>query len=226
VLGAGGAFVAGIAATRPAVIVFEDIHWADEALLAFLGSLAANPPEAPLLVLMTSRPTIDELHPDFTADLPGIDRLDLAALTDEETRRLIVGLLGAVVPAELHGPIIDRAQGNPLYAEEFVRLLVDRDLVARTDGRYELRVGATIPMPDSITSLLAARLDTLPPPRKSLLADAAVIGKVFWSGAVATMEGRTPDDVDADLAELARIELIRPAERSSMAGEAEYAFWP
>ena len=223
--GAWRAFLEGIARANPAVIVFEDIHWADDALLAFLAYLAASPPDAALLVLLTARPTLDEHHPSFAANLPGLGRIDLRPLTDDETQRLITGILGAVVPLGLHGPILERAQGNPLYAEEFVRLLVDRDLLVRSNGNVALREDAAIPMPDSITSLLAARLDALPPGRKALLADAAVIGKVFWSGGVAAMEGRTPEDVNADLSELARIELVRPAVRSSMAGEAEYAFW-
>ena len=194
-------------------------------MLAFLTGLAEAPPDAPLVVLMTARPTLDERNPDFSTGLRGLERVDLVPLTDDETRSLIVAILGSAVPAKLHGPIVERAQGNPLYAEEFVRLLVDRDLLVRRDGTYELRDDAAIPMPGSINALLAARLDALAPRRKALLADAAVIGKVFWAGAVAALEGRTRADVEDDLAELARIELVRPVTRSSMAGETEYAFW-
>ena len=115
------------------------------------------------------------------------------------------------MPPELHEPIIDRAQGNPLYAEEFVRLLVDRDLLVRSDGRYELREGAQIPMPDSITRSSAARLDALPSGRKA----AARRRRGDREGLLVRRgrgDGRPePPDVDADLAELARVELVRPA---------------
>ena len=87
------------------------------------------------------------------------------------------------IPAELQQPILERAGGNPLYAEEFVRLLKDRDLLVRKGASWELREGAEVPFPDSVQALIAARLDTLEPEAKSLLADAAVIGKVFWAGA-------------------------------------------
>ena len=122
-------------------------------------------------------------------------------------------------------PILDRSGGNPFYAEEFVRLLRDRDLLERTGSTWRLREGAVVPFPDSVQALIAARLDTLEPDAKSLLADAAVIGKVFWAGAVAAMGDRDPQTVTATLRELSRKELVRPSRQSSMEGEAEYAFW-
>ena len=122
------------------------------------------------------------------------------------------------------GPIIERADGNPLYAEEYVALLRDRDLLDQSNGTITLRAGADLPLPDSIHALLAARLDTLAADRKSLLTDAAVVGKVFWDGPLVAMglamparsRGRWPSS---------RSSASRPAAQSSMAGEREYAFW-
>ena len=88
-----------------------------------------------------------------------------------------------------------------------------------------LRAGADLPLPDSIHALLAARLDTLPADRKSLLTDAAVVGKVFWDGPLVAMGGRDPREVATALADLAQLGFLRPAAQSSMAGEREYAFW-
>ena len=130
-----------------------------------------------------------------------------------------------MIPAELQQPILDRAGGNPLYAEEFVRLLKDKDLLVKKGSSWELREGAEVPFPDSVQALIAARLDTLAPDAKSMLADAAVIGKVFWAGAVAAMGDRDLAEVTETLRELSRKELVRPARRSSIEGEAEYAFW-
>ena len=218
-------FLEEIAEVAPTVLVFEDIHWADDAMLAFLEHLAAQAHGVPLLLVATARPELFERYATFAAGLPNVNRINLAPLSDADTGRLVAGLLGAVVPPALAAPILERAEGNPLYAEEFVRLLRDRDLLVETDGAVALRPGADVPLPGSIGALIAARLDTLPADRKAMLADAAVVGKVFWAGAVAEMGDRDVADVVAAMRELAQKELVRPARHSSMAGETEFAFW-
>ena len=175
-------FLEGMAADHPAVVVIEDLHWADEAMLAFLEHVAQQVNHGPLFLLGTTRPDLLARHPDFAAGLPNAHRLELTPLTTDETASLVTSLLGAVVPADLSGPIIERADGNPLYAEEYVALLRDRDLLVQSNGTITLRAGADLPLPDSIHALLAARLDTLPADHKGLLTDAAVVGKVFWDG--------------------------------------------
>ena len=208
-------FLEGLAATTPAVVVFEDLHWADPALLAFLEHLADSAGRAPLLVLCTARPELLETRPDWTAGLRNATTINLAPLTDAETARLVSGLLErAVLPAETQQVLLERAGGNPLYAEEFVRLLTDRGDIA---GEIEI--------PGSVQALIAARLDMLTAECKRLLQDAAVLGKVFWAGALVEMSGLDPAEVERTLNELARKELVRPARGSSMAGEAEYGFW-
>jgi class 3 adenylate cyclase/tetratricopeptide (TPR) repeat protein len=219
-------FIEHIAEGGPTVLVFEDLHWADPALLAFLEHVANRGSGVPLLVVGTARPELFERHPDFGRGLRNHSQIRLDPLSPADTEQLVSALLEtADIPTDLRGPILDRSGGNPLYAEEFVRLLVDRDLVVPTDRGLALRPGAVVPVPDSVAALIAARLDTLAPDRKAMLADAAVIGKVFWAGAVAAMGGRDEADVVEALHEMARRELVRPARRSSMDGEAEYAFW-
>jgi class 3 adenylate cyclase/tetratricopeptide (TPR) repeat protein len=208
-------FCESLAADGPTVLVFEDLHWADEALLFFLEHLSEWAEQVPLLVLCTARPELFERHPGFGANARNAHRINLAPLTDEETARLISMLLErTVLPAETQQTLLARAGGNPLYAEEFVRLLFDRGHRA---GESEV--------PDSVHALIAARLDTLSADRKSLLQDAAVVGKVFWVGALAEMGAREPADVELALHELSRKELVRPARTSSMEGEAEFGFW-
>ncbi len=218
-------FLEHVAEAHPTVLVFEDLHWADPALLAFLEHVADRAEGVPLLLVGTARPELFERQPGFAGGLRTANRINLAPLSDAETSRLVAGLVGDAVPAELVAPILERSEGNPLYAEEYVRLLRDRELLVETDGAVALRSGATVPLPDSIGALIAARIDTLPADRKSMLADAAVVGKVFWAGAVAAMGERDRDDVTEALRELGRKELVRAARRSSIAGEAEYAFW-
>jgi class 3 adenylate cyclase/tetratricopeptide (TPR) repeat protein len=219
-------FLEHIAEGNPTVLVFEDLHWADDAMLAFLEHLADRAEAVPLLVIGTTRPELFERHPDYTNGLRTTTNIDLAPLSDEETARLVSALLDTtVIPAELQQPILERAGGNPLYAEEFVRLLKDKDLLVQKGASWELRGGAEVPFPDSVQALIAARLDTLSPDTKSMLADAAVIGKVFWAGAIAQMGKRDVAEVIETLRELSRKDLVRPARRASIEGEAEYAFW-
>ncbi len=216
-------FLEGIAETGPFVIVVEDIHWADESLLAFLEHLADWAQGVPVLIVCTARPELYEQHPAWAVGLANATPIRLSPLSNDETARLITGLLDkAVLPAETQQLILDRAGGNPLYAEEFVRMLRDRELL---DTHSTLRTEEEIPFPDSIHALIAARLDTLATDRKSLLQDAAVIGKVFWAGALADMGDRDSADVERALHELTRKELVRPARRSSMEAEQEFGFW-
>ena len=209
------------------MLVFEDLHWADEAMLAFLEHLADRA-EARAAARGRHGPPRAVRTPPRLRRRPAQRhaRSTSSPLSEEETARLVSALLETtVIPAELQQPILDRAGGNPLYAEEFVRLLKDKDLLVKKGASWELREGAEVPFPDSVQALIAARLDTLSPDTKSMLADAAVIGKVFWAGAIAQMGDRDLDEVTETLRELSRKELVRPARRSSIEGEAEYAFW-
>jgi class 3 adenylate cyclase/tetratricopeptide (TPR) repeat protein len=208
-------FCEGLAAERTTVLVFEDLHWADPALLAFLEHLADWAEGVPLLLLCTARPELYERHPTFGGNARNAQRINLAPLSDTETAQLVSVLLQRVVlPAETQQALLEQAGGNPLYAEEFVRLLADRG-----------PLGQQVQVPESIQSLISARLDTLPAERKSLLQDASVLGKVFWAGAVAAMAGHDRHEVELALHELTRKELVRPARMSSMKGEHEYGFW-
>ena len=206
------AFLEGLTAKGPAVVVVEDLHWADDALLAFLEDAARESTRGPLFLLATARPEFLGTQPDFAANLPNAHRLELAPLSTEDTAALVASLLGSVVPPELTGPIVERADGNPLYAEEYVALLRDRDLLVEADGVAKLRPGVELPVPTSIHGLLAARLDTLPVERKALMSDAAVVGKVFWDGALVAMDRTGPPRCGCRPGRPGRAEL-RPTER-------------
>ena len=219
-------FLELLAEQRPTVLVFEDLHWADDALLSFLEDLAHENPAVPMLVLGTTRPELTERRPEFCGTGANSVRIDLQPLPGAATEDLLRTLLDAqAIAPGLLDAVLERAAGNPLFAEEFVRLLRDRDLLVEADGAITLRPDAELPVPESIQSLLAARIDALPPAWKSILADGAVIGKVFWAGAVAAMGEHSERDVAAALDGLARRELVRAQPRSSMADEAEYTFW-
>jgi class 3 adenylate cyclase len=208
-------FFEGIAASRSTVLVFEDLHWADEALLELLEYLAEWLEGVPLVIVCAARPELYERRPGWGAGLRNAQVINLMPLSDRETEELVSNLIGAtVLTSEFREAVLERAGGNPLYAEEFVRLLADR---AGLDTDETL-------LPDTVQALIAARLDTLSPDRKSLLLDAAVVGKVFWAGALAEIGDREPDELELALHELSRKELVHPARTSSMEGENEYAF--
>ena len=215
-----------ISATRPLVLIFEDLHWADEQMLGFIEHLVEWSSEAPILVLCTARPELYERAPGWGGGKRNATTIGLSPLSAEETALLLAGLLDqAVLPADTQAALLDRAGGNPLYAEEFVRMLIDGGALVRRGRTWELAADADVTVPDSVQALIAARLDTLSSERKALLHDAAVVGKVFWSGVLADMGGREDATVRDGLHELGRKELVRPAKRSSVRDQAEYAFW-
>ena len=207
-------FIESIAADRPLVLLFEDLHWADNALLEFVERLIDWSSGLPILVLCTGRPELYESHPAWSGGKRNSTTVALSPLSQDETAHLIAALLeAAVLPAETQAALLDRAGGNPLYAEEYARLFL------------ELGSAEDLPLPDSVQGLIAARLDTLPPDRKGLLQDAAVIGKVFWAGALESIGERSHEDVREGLHQLARKELLRPARLSSVEGQTEFSFW-
>jgi tetratricopeptide (TPR) repeat protein len=208
-------FLDAIAAERPLVVLVEDIHWADASLLEFLGDVLDWSNGVPLLVLCTGRPELYDRHPGWGGGKRNSTTVSLAPLSRDETAHLVAALLErSVLPADTQAALLERAGGNPLYAEEFARMFADRG-----------ELGEDTPVPETVQALIAARIDTLAPDAKALVHDAAVVGKVFWAGAVAALAGRESADVLEPLNQLVRKELIRPARTSSMEGEREYTFW-
>jgi class 3 adenylate cyclase/tetratricopeptide (TPR) repeat protein len=217
-------FLEAMASEHPLVLVFEDLHWADDAMLDFVEHLVDWSTGVPLLVICPARPELYERRPGWGGGKHSSATIALGPLSPGETARLIAALLAeAVLPAETQTVLLDQAGGNPLYAEEFARMLTDRGII---QGRaVGLGAGVPIPVPETVQALIAARLDTLPPDRKRLLFDAAVVGKVFWAGVVSFMSGTEPGVVEEGLHDLARKELVRPARTSSVKDQSEYSFW-
>jgi class 3 adenylate cyclase/tetratricopeptide (TPR) repeat protein len=212
-----------VAARSPLILVVEDLHRADPVLLDFLEQVVDQTGPADLLVVVTARPELLDRRPGWGTGRPNMTTISLSPLDNEQTAVLLGALLGqSVLPAEVQSLLLERAGGNPLYAEEFVRLLTDRGLLTR-HGR--LTRASDLPLPETVQALIAARLDTLAPEHKTLLQCAAVFGKVFWSGAVAAMADVDEEEVRDGLAQLQRNEFIRPARPSAVEGELEYSFW-
>jgi class 3 adenylate cyclase/tetratricopeptide (TPR) repeat protein len=214
-------FVEAIAATHPLVLVVEDLHWADPAMLEFLEYLVDRSAGLPLLVVATARPELLERQPGWGDDRRNASTIRLGSLTDAQTATLVAALAGrSALPAPVRALLLERAGGNPLYAEEFVRLLADRGLL---DGGQA--AAPELPLPETVHGLIAARLDTPAPAARALLHDAAVVGLVFWSGAVAVMGGTGEEKVQAGLGELEQRRLVHRAATSSVRDQDEFAFW-
>jgi class 3 adenylate cyclase len=137
------AFIELLAEDCPSALVFEDLHWADPALLEFIEQLAGDAEGVPLLLVTTARPELYERAPGWAASARNMAKVNLRALAPPETARLISNLLGtALLPAELQQAIVDRSGGNPLYAEQFVRLLQDQNIL-----QWAALDGALMPLP-------------------------------------------------------------------------------
>jgi len=190
---------------RPLVLVFEDLHWADDGLLDFVDHLADWATTVPLLILCTARPELLDRRPGWGGGKRNALTLSIGALSDEETAVLLQRLLDrAVLDADAQQAVLQRAEGNPLYAEEYARMLDEH-------GSSDLA------LPETVQGLIAARIDGLAPEEKAVLQDASVIGKVFWPGAMSGADERI-------LHGLERKEFVRRDRRSSIAGETQYAF--
>jgi class 3 adenylate cyclase/tetratricopeptide (TPR) repeat protein len=207
-------YLEALTAQGPLVLVFEDLHWADGALLDFLEHVLDWASPVPVLVVGTARPELFKTRPEWGGGRRNSTTVGLAPLSDEETARLVAALLErSVLAADTQAALLERAGGNPLFAEQFVRMLV------------EAGPSTDIAVPETVQALIAARLDTLVPDLKTLLHDAAVVGKVFWTGALAAIGARERSAVLDGLRELVRREFVRPTRVSSMRDEEEFSFW-
>ena len=204
-------FFEAMAETRPLVLVFEDLHFADGGLLDFVDYLVDWATGVPLLAIGTARPELLARRPGWGGGKANTLTLSLSSLSDTETAHLVHSLLDqAVLPADLQQRLLQRAEGNPLYAEEFARLVAE--------GRQPEE------LPETVQGIVAARLDALAAEEKLALQDASVLGKVFWLGAVAHLSNAEPWALEERLHALERKEFVRRERRPSVAGETEYAF--
>ncbi|HMN74495.1 MAG TPA: adenylate/guanylate cyclase domain-containing protein [Burkholderiaceae bacterium] len=212
----------------PLMMQLEDLHWADDGSLDFLQHLLRVGEDLPLLLIALARPALDERRADWLgasdAGGPMRRRVELAALDALASRELAAQLLRTVpaVPAGLDERIAARAQGNPFYIEELVKMLLERGAIgAGADGATrpaEALLAAELPQ--SLTGVLQARLDALPARERRALRSASVIGAVFWDRALAAVDARAPEALPALVQR--RLALARP--QADFDGVREYAF--
>ena len=202
-------FFEHVSAKGPAVMVFEDLHWADSGLLDFIDHLLDWSRNRPLCILTLARPELLERRPGWGAGRRNFVALGLEPLSPEAMRTLLAGLVPGL-PEPVVRAILGRAEGIPLYAVETIRMLVaEGRLEAGEDGTYR-PVGdlSDLAVPESLRGLIAARLDALEPADRSLLQDASVLGQTFTVESLAALTGQTREPLEPRLRALVRRELL------------------
>ena len=215
-------FIERLAQENPTILAFEDMHDASSGLFSFLDLLLDRVGAVPLTVVVAGRRELYDVRPGW-GDRPGATTMQLEPLSEGETAQLVAALRDRdTLPAEMAEAVVERSGGNPLYAEEFMRML--RDQARReTDAAEEIE-HQPVALPPTIQALLSSRLDALPVRLRAAAQDAAVVGLTCWPGAIGAITGAADDVARASLEDLVEREVLRRAKTTSVAGQTEYAF--
>ncbi len=217
-------FFERIAEGGPVVLVFEDLHWADPGMLAFIDHLLEWSREAPIFVATLARPELLDRRPDWGAGRRGLVSVALEPLSDEAMRELLEGLVPGL-PEAARGAIVTRADGIPLYAVETVRMLVAEGRLTEEDGSYRPTGDlSALAVPETLQALIAARLDALAPLDRELLQDAAVLGQSFTPAGLAAVSGLDEAELEPRLRALTRREMLNQQMDPRSPERGQYAF--
>jgi class 3 adenylate cyclase len=200
-------FIEAVARNRPALLVFEDLHWADSSLLDLVELLGARLRDLPIMILVLARPELLDTRPAWGGGLPAYMTLPLGPLAEEEARELAAQRLGPLAELDRAAGLAETGAGNPLFIEQLAAALSEGPAAAGDA------------LPTTIKGILAARLDALPPDERSLLLEAAVSGKVFWRGALTESER-----LSGLLGALEGRDLIRRETVSAIEGTQQFSF--
>lgn len=218
-------FLIALAARRPTVLVFEDLHWADETMLRFIELLGASARDVPLLLLCTARPELVDRDPSWAGTISGSLTITLPPLRSTGIASLYAHMFGqAAFSADMLSPLVEVADGNPLYAHEYVRMLIEQGALRHSGRGWSMEKTADLPMPDSVHAVIANRVDLLDAKDRAVLLAASVVGMQFWPGAVAAALGQPVESVERSLRRLEQRDFVHEQPRSTMAGQSEYRF--
>jgi class 3 adenylate cyclase/tetratricopeptide (TPR) repeat protein len=201
-------FIERMAEQNPVVMIFEDLHWADAALLDFIEYLLEWSRNHPIFVLTLARPELADRRPNWGAGKRNFTPVYLEALSEEPMRELLSGMVPGL-PEEVGAQILERAEGVPLYAVETVRMLLDRGLLQQ-EGNVYRPTGPIekLEVPETLHALIAARLDGLAPEERRVVQDGAVLGKTFFKEGLARVSGLPEAKVEEILSALVRKEVL------------------
>ncbi len=212
-----------VAARQPLVVAFDDVHWAEPPLLDLIDDLADSLPEAPILLLCMARPELVDERPGWSGGKLNATTLLLEPLSETDGETLVRELLGADLPERVAGRIVAAAEGNPLFVEELIGMLLDDGHLRRVGGGVEV-AGAVerVELPPTIQALLTARLDRLSNAERGVVERASIEGQVFHLGALAAL-GAAPDEILPTVRTLARKQLFR-SDQAALPGQDAYRF--
>ena len=218
-------FFSALGAAGPTIVIVEDIHWADAALLDLLDELA-EAVTGSVVFICPSRPELTGRRPGWGGGRRNFSSLALDPLTVDESELLVRALLAIDdLPDGVRSRILERGEGNPFFLEEILRHLIDGGHVFLQAGRWRAAAAvAEVEIPDTVQAVLAARIDLLEPSAKRVLQGAAVVGRDFWPGPARLLGGGEADDVDATLRVLQDRDLIVSRLSSRISGEREFTF--
>lgn len=215
------------------MILLEDLHWADDASLNLIHTLALRLADQPLLIVATARPVLFERREHWLEGHDFYLRLDLHPLSKRDSRRLVDDVLQKVqdIPEALRDLIVLNAEGNPFYVEELVKMLIEEGVIVKDEQNWQVLTArlSSIHVPSTLTGVLQARLDSLSEAEHILIQQASVVGRVFWDRTLAYLNQAEPNLLDStvlsqELAELRQKEMIYRRENSTFTGAQEYIF--
>jgi class 3 adenylate cyclase/tetratricopeptide (TPR) repeat protein len=219
-------FFEAAARERPLVLVFDDVHWGEPTFLDLVEHISDWSRGSPILIVCMARPDLLDVRPAWSGGKLNAATVSLEPLSDQQSEVLIMNLLGSPeLSPEIRERIVETAEGNPLFVEETLAMLIDDGVLIRKDGRWAAAGNVSdVAVPPSIQALLAARLDRLTFEERMVIEAAAVVGKDFVIDAVRHLvPERLRSRVPSNLMALVRKELIRP-ERATQPGEDAFRF--
>jgi tetratricopeptide (TPR) repeat protein len=231
-------YLRDVAKIRTVVIILEDVHWGDESSLGLLDQLISRLPDQPILLVCTARRSLFERYPEWGEDMRwgGVrpKLLHLTPLTQQESQGLIEEILQKVdlIPESLHSLIVNSAEGNPFFMEEFIKMLIEDGIILKEDEhwRIDLTKLENVAIPATLVEVLQARFDALSLEERVLLQRASVVGRTFWDDAVGSMESASEDQVklfptmESTLRNLSTREMIYHVRNSTFAVTNEFIF--
>jgi class 3 adenylate cyclase/tetratricopeptide (TPR) repeat protein len=208
VFAAARMFFERLALTGPAVLLFEDIHWADSALLDFVEYLVEWSRDVPLFVVTLARPELMDRHPTWGSRKRNFTSIFLEPLSADAMEVLLTDPVPGL-PEELRNRILERAEGVPFYAVETVRMLLDRGALVRDGNAYRVTGEVeTLEVPETLQALIAARLDGLSPEERRIVQQGSVLGRTFTPRGLAAVSGLSEVELEPLLGALVRKEIL------------------
>ncbi|MET0566899.1 MAG: adenylate/guanylate cyclase domain-containing protein [Acidimicrobiia bacterium] len=218
------AFFEAVSNQGTTVLVFEDLHWADSALIDFVEDLTDWWRDRPILIVTMARPDLLELKPSWGAGRQGVVSITLGPMSSEDMLTLVHGAVPGI-PQTSAEAIVERAAGIPLYAVELLRGLLAQGQLAGEAGDYRFVGDLTqLVIPESLQAVIGARLDRLGGGERALIQDAAVLGQTFNITGLAVLTGRDAAEIEMLLQSLSRRELIEPVRDPRAVERGQYRF--